>query len=94
MSGETHGSNSQGPVMMLSMVVTGETVVLLKIAAGRRLRRRLADLGLTVGMEVRMVQNHFAGPVILAVKHDSRLAIGRGMAAKIQVCPHTTRAKD
>jgi Fe2+ transport system protein FeoA len=70
MSDEIHGSNSQGPVMMLSMVVTGETVVLVGIATGRRLRKRLADLGLTVGVEVRMVRNNFAGPVILAVKHD------------------------
>jgi Fe2+ transport system protein FeoA len=81
-------TNSNRPVMMLSMVAPGETVELVKIGEDKRLRKRLADLGLTVGLDVRVVQNSFAGPLILAVKEDSRLAIGRGMAHRIQVCPH------
>ncbi len=81
-------TNSDRPIMMLSMVAPGETVELVKIDEGKRLRKRLADLGLTVGLDVRVVQNSFTGPLILAVKEDSRLAIGRGMAHRIQVCPH------
>ncbi len=51
------------------------------------LRRRLAELGLNVGSEVRVLQSHGGGPMILAVKEDARMAIGRGMAHKILVCP-------
>ncbi|MEB2289193.1 MAG: FeoA family protein [Anaerolineae bacterium] len=71
----------------LSMVAPGQTVELIYIDEGRRLRKRLADLGLNVGLTVRVVQNSFAGPLILAVREDSRLAIGRGMAHHIRVSP-------
>lgn len=63
----------------------GQTVELIRVASGRRLRKRLADLGLLTGQTVRVVQNHALGPLILAVHVDSRLAIGRGMARKITV---------
>ena len=70
---------------LLSAVSSGKMVELTAIDGGRRLRKRLADLGLSVGQQIRVVQNHFAGPLILAVQHDTRLAIGRGMAKKIYV---------
>ncbi len=73
--------------MPLSMVTPGETVELIQIREGKRLRKRLADLGLNVGLEIRVVQNCFSGPLILAVKEDARLAIGRGMAHQILVVP-------
>ncbi|MBN2305777.1 MAG: ferrous iron transport protein A [Anaerolineae bacterium] len=73
--------------MTLSMVAPGETVELVQIKECARLRRRLADLGLNVGLPVRVVQNHHRGPIIVAVREDSRLAIGRGMAHNIRVCP-------
>ncbi len=69
----------------LSTISTGQTVELVAIQGGRRLRKRLADLGLNSGQQVRVVQNNFAGPLILAVQQDGRLAIGRGMAHKISV---------
>lgn len=69
----------------LSQIAAGQTVKLVSVDGGRRLRKRLADLGLSAGQHVRVVQNHFAGPLILAVQHDARLAIGRGMARKIYV---------
>jgi Fe2+ transport system protein FeoA len=78
-----HGSSA----MPLSMVSPGETVELVQIREGRRLRKRLADLGLNVGLDIRVVQNCFSGPLILAVKEDARLAIGRGMAHQILVVP-------
>ncbi len=83
----SHGENGHGPTLMLSMVESGATVELVAIKEGKRLRKRLADLGLNIGLQVRVVKNCFAGPLILAVREDSRLAIGRGMAHKIQVVP-------
>jgi Fe2+ transport system protein FeoA len=70
------------------MVSSGETVELVRICECPRLRRRLATLGLNVGLPVRVVQNHFSGPLIVAIKDDARLAIGRSMAGKIEVGPH------
>ncbi len=69
----------------LSAIRPGQTVELVAIGECRRLRKRLADLGLNTGVCVRVVQNSFAGPLILAVREDARLAIGRGMARKIMV---------
>ena len=69
----------------LSLVPPGETVVLAGMHGGRRMRCRVADLGLNVGQTVRVMKNDFHGPLILAVKHDARLAIGRGLAHHIRV---------
>ncbi len=77
-----HQTNGRTP---LSAIDAGETVSLIEIQGGRKLRKRFADLGLNVGMSIRVVQNAHSGPLILAVKDDTRLAIGRGMAGKICV---------
>lgn len=69
----------------LTFAKRGEWVILKEIHAGDRLRRRLGELGLNMGMRVRIVQDKTSGPVILAVANDSRLAVGRGMAQKIIV---------
>lgn len=76
------------PIMTLTMVRPGQTVELVQIKENSRLRKRLADLGLNVGLPIRVVQNYYTGPMILAVKEDTRLAIGRGMAHNIRVCPY------
>jgi Fe2+ transport system protein FeoA len=72
--------------MPLSMVSPGQEVRLVTIHGGRRLRKRLADLGLGLGTTLKVVQAGMTGPLIVAVK-DSRLVLGRGMAHKIMVEP-------
>lgn len=69
----------------LTFANNGETLYLTEIRAGQKLHQRLCDLGLTIGMSVRVVQSSGCGPMILAVKNDARIAIGRGMAQKIMV---------
>lgn len=69
----------------LSLVSPGQTVTLVSIQDCPRLRQRFADLGLNIGLTVRVVKNDFHGPLILAIKNDSRLAIGRGLAHRIHV---------
>ena len=73
--------------MPLSMATPGQSVRLVQIHGGHHVRRRLADLGLTPGVELRVVQGEAFGPLIVAFKDDARLALGRGMAHKIQVEP-------
>lgn len=69
----------------LSSVRVGEACCLLEIGAGRRLRRRLAELGLTPGVQMTVLQNT-GGPVLICVR-NSRLALGRHMAHQLDVMP-------
>jgi Fe2+ transport system protein FeoA len=67
----------------LSMVSVGEPVRLVKVRAGKRLVNRLTSMGLTPGVEMRIVQDT-GGPLTIAVR-DSRVALGHGVAHKILV---------
>lgn len=69
----------------LSMAPCNQCVRLVGIQGGHKIRKRLAELGLNPGSVVRVVQRHGGGPLILAVKEDTRMAIGQGMAHKILV---------
>lgn len=66
------------------MVNSGEIVKLVSIRAGWGLQRRLADLGLTPGVELRVISSGRPGQVVLDVR-GSRLALGHGVSAKIMV---------
>ena len=68
---------------ILSSIPAGQTVQMARIDAGRRLKHRLTELGLTPGVKVTIVQNN-GGPILIIVR-GSRIAIGREMANKIQV---------
>ena len=74
-------------MMPLTMAKPGEDIKLIAIHGGQRIRKRLADLGLTPGTILRVVQADARGPLIVAFKDDARLALGRGMAHKIMVEP-------
>jgi ferrous iron transport protein A len=82
----------QRQTLPLNMATPGETVELVEIRGGRRLRKRLADLGLSIGIPLRIVQGDTSGPMLLAFKDDARLAIGQGITHKIMVCPCKTTA--
>lgn len=69
----------------LTGIPVGQPACLVCVHAGKRLKRRLAEMGLTPGVEMVVLQNN-GGPLLLSVR-DSRLALGRGMAAKVDVSP-------
>lgn len=71
----------------LTGLPVGQPACLVCVHAGKRLKRRLAEMGLTPGVEMVVLQNN-GGPLLLSVR-DSRLALGRGMAAKLDVSPLT-----
>lgn len=73
----------QDHIMPLSLASPGETVSIVGIDAGRGLGRKLVDMGLVPGTEIKVVTAH-GGPVIVEVK-GTRLALGHGMAHKILV---------
>ncbi len=69
---------------LLSRAEPGETVTVAALRAGWGLQRRLADLGLTPGASVRVISSGRPGQVVIEVR-GSRLALGRGVAAKVMV---------
>jgi ferrous iron transport protein A len=78
------GGSDQGAGIPLNFVRDGQTGRILELQGHRGLVGRLASLGFTPGANVRMLQNHGYGPLIVEVR-DVRIALGRGEAAKIRV---------
>jgi Fe2+ transport system protein FeoA len=68
----------------LSELSVGEQATIEGCDAGHMLVSRLSALGFTPDAPVTMVQNFGYGPVIVSVR-DTRIALGRGEAAKIRV---------
>ncbi|NJL93632.1 MAG: ferrous iron transport protein A [Anaerolineae bacterium] len=69
----------------LSMLRPGEQGALVEFRCPHGQRHRLTELGLTCGDCIRVISGECHGPMIVALKHDARLALGRGMAHKIIV---------
>ena len=69
--------------MPLSMAREGESIVIKKIGGKDETRRFLENLGFVVGSAVTVV-TEIGGNLIVNVK-ESRVAIGKDMANKIQV---------
>jgi Fe2+ transport system protein FeoA len=74
----------QVPPKTLSDLPVGTHGVVRGLCGGREFVGRVAVLGFTVGAKVTAIQNYGRGPIIVAVR-DTRVALGRGEAAKIQV---------
>ena len=69
--------------MQLSMVEEGEPKTIVKVGGKEEVRKFLENLGFVDGTVVTVVSS-LGGNMILKVK-DSRVALGRDMASKIQV---------
>ena len=80
------------PAMPLTMAAPGQLVRLVHVQGGQSSRQRLAELGLTPGVEMSVVQDS-GGPLLVCVR-ETRIALGRGLAHKVQVvdcdeCPRS-----
>ncbi|KIX15267.1 transcriptional repressor [Dethiosulfatarculus sandiegensis] len=73
------------PSMPLSMASPGERVRIERIVGGDMASRHLSDLGLSAGSEVEVISAN-GGPMVVAVK-GVRVALGRGVAHKVQITP-------
>ena len=74
-----------GPMMPLTMVNRGDVAVVRKVKGCDTVRQRLIDLGLNPGAKVQVLKNERSGPMIVAVKGDGRLALGRKMSHRVMV---------
>jgi ferrous iron transport protein A len=78
---------NEGEVIALTDLVEGEKGVIVKAVGGFGLVRRLAEMGLTPGVEVKIVKKgSFGGPVEVEVRGVA-LALGRGVASRVLVKP-------
>jgi ferrous iron transport protein A len=68
----------------LSAVQSGTLVRIHQIRGGHGFLSRLASLGFTPGAPLKVIQNYGHGPIIVSLR-DTRVALGRGEAAKIVV---------
>ena len=69
----------------LTDLAKGEEGIIVAIQGGRGLHQRLGRLGLDEGKVIRKLSElALGGPVIVSVNR-AQVAIGRGMARKIQV---------
>ena len=74
------------PPMPLAMATVGQTVTFVGVTnSGRGLTHRLAEMGLTRGQAMEVI-NRTQGPFIVEVK-GTRLLLGRGMVQRILVRP-------
>lgn len=69
----------------LAAMAPGQRGRIARYLGGRMLRARLVALGLNVGQEVEIIQNH-RGLIILGV-NSGRVALGRGVSQKILITP-------
>jgi len=80
-----HCLQSSEEVCSLAGLCEGECGVLTHSACGSGLGRRLAEMGLTPGVEVKIVRRcPFRGPVEVEVRGVA-LALGYGVASKVFV---------
>lgn len=68
----------------LELVAAGQEVELARVAGGRALQHRLAEMGLTPGVRFRVLSRGRPGPIIILLK-GSRLMLGRGMIHRVSV---------
>jgi ferrous iron transport protein A len=71
-------------IASLEQCPAGSRGYVRELQCGQRLAGRLASLGLTLGAKIEVLQNPGRGPLLVLVR-GTRLALGRGQAAKILV---------
>jgi ferrous iron transport protein A len=63
----------------------GQEGKIVSVSGGRALTKRLADLGLNTGSEIKVLRKTlFSGPLQVEVC-GSKLVLGRGLASRIKV---------
>jgi ferrous iron transport protein A len=68
----------------LDRFASGRYGIVRELQGGAEFVSRLAGMGLTQGTRIEVLQNIWHGPVLVRA-HESRIALGRGEAAKILV---------
>jgi ferrous iron transport protein A len=75
---------SHARLFPLALAAEGDKVRICFLRAGKRLEKRLIEMGLNLETELEVVQRHSNGAVVVA-RGGMRFALGAGMAHKIMV---------
>ena len=78
-------SDRDAPLALVSLPA-GTVGVVTGLSGGAAFASRLAGMGLTVGVGLEVLHNAGRGPVLIRVR-ETRLALGRGEAARVLVRP-------
>jgi ferrous iron transport protein A len=68
----------------LTSIKSGKKALLISVEGGRSAEKRLLDMGLIPGEEIKIINNSGIGPVTVTLK-GSRVALGHGLASKLIV---------
>jgi ferrous iron transport protein A len=68
----------------LYQIASGQTVAVSGLAGSQEDKRHLSDMGLTPGTQIRLVENHHPGPVLIDLR-GSRLVLGHDQAEQVMV---------
>ena len=68
----------------LATISPGRAARVVSIAAGRGLAQRLADMGLTRGTVLRVINRHGSGPTLVEFR-GTKIVLGSGISQKIIV---------
>ena len=72
-------------VLKLTEMKTGQRAKVSTISGGSGLQKKLEGMGIRPGRSVQKIsQHHGSGPVIIKIG-NTQVALGRGMAMKIEV---------
>ena len=72
-------------ILPLSLVTAGESAEVVELQEQGVVRQRLTEMGVTPGATLRVVRADETGAMIIAVREDARLAVGRSTARKLLV---------
>jgi Fur family transcriptional regulator, ferric uptake regulator len=75
--------STRKPTLPLNLAAPGEKVRVERLRGGENARRHLEDLGIAVGSELEVISSG-GGPMVVATR-GTRLALGKGVAGKVQV---------
>jgi len=73
-----------GKHLPLAMINPSEEATVTEIRGGRGLVQKLADMGLTPGVKIRVISSNKPGPILIDIR-GSRLVLGHGVAQKVMV---------
>jgi Fe2+ transport system protein FeoA len=73
-----------GQIVALSTLPAGKQAMVHSLIGGHEFCSRVANLGFTPGAQLKVLQNHGHGPVLVALR-GTMVALGRSEAAKVVV---------
>jgi len=83
--GGTNNDNINVPnELHLDQTIEGTIYIMVGLEGGSRFREKIYSMGLNPGVKFSIIQNSGHGPIEIEVR-QTKLAIGRTMAAKIKI---------